>query len=329
MRGAAKQARPPSQPAALEVVKSTLFAVGGGVPGSLSVSWLPPGRPGWIPVQCFVLRDGVDALVLDCGLSVHTEQVAAGLSGALAGAGRPRLLVSRWEPDAMANLPWLMNQFGITQVLSYGGINPLDFFESFEAAAAQSAAKAVASPTALVALAIGDVVKVGRLRIEVLATSLRLLLTNWFYEHTTQSLFTADSFGLLSNKAAPCPFVARPTPGEISPAVLIDSLMPKFDWLAGAHCEALIADLQAIQSRYPIKRICPTIGGVIEGHGAIVQLFHSTVSALQQLSREPPPRALAGFDWQRALSPAAVVDVRSPERIPAALRQSDDVPAMS
>lgn len=297
-------------PSALEVVKNTLFAVGSGVPGSRSVSWIPPGRPGWMPVQCFVLRDGVDALVLDCGLGAHREQVAAGLAAALAGAGTPRLLVSRWEPDAMASLPWLIDRFGVTQVLSYGGINPLDFFASFEFAA---------RPPALVPLAIGDVVEVGRLRVEVLATSLRLLLTNWYYEHTTQSLFTADSFGFLSNQGGPCPFVARPTKEEISPAALHFSLMTKFDWLAGARCETLIADLRAIQSRYPIARVCPTFGGIIEGRRAMAQLFRSTMSALHRLSQGSRPSALAGFDWQHALSSAAVVDVRNPERSPATL----------
>ena len=304
-------------PSVATVVPDAVYAVGGGIPSSMSVSWIPPARAGWMPVQCFVLRSGRNAMVLDCGLGVHTTHIAAGLDAVLAGADIPQLLVSRWEPDAMANLPWLLETFGIKQVLSYGGINPLDFFEGFEAAAARSLAEGVAGPAQLVPVSVGEVLSVGSLRIEVLATSLRLLLTNWFYEATTRSLFTADSFGFLANSFKPYPFVARPSKTQLTRKILRDSLMTKFDWLAGAHCRTLIADLQAIQSRYVIDRVCPTFGGIIEGRDAVSQLMKSASSALKELSGETRLNGLAGFDWQRALSPEASVDLRDPGRTPA------------
>ena len=305
-------------PSVATVVPDAIHAVGGGVPSSVPISWIPPAGAGWMPVQCFVLRSGRSAMVLDCGLGAHTAQLAAGLDAVLAGADIPQLLVSRWEPDAMANLPWLIRTFGIAQVLSYGGINPLDFFEGFEAASARSLAEGVAGPAQLVPLSVGQVLAVGSLRIEVLATSLRLLLTNWFYEATTRSLFTADSFGFLANTANPYPFVARPSKAQLTRQILCDSLMTKFDWLAGAHCGALIADLQAIQSRYAIDRVCPTFGGIIEGREAVSHMMKSAVSALKELSGKSRTNALAGFDWQRALSPGASVDLHDPGRIPTA-----------
>ncbi|HYZ47518.1 MAG TPA: hypothetical protein VE567_01345 [Sphingomonas sp.] len=301
----------------LEIVPDTLYAVGGGLPDSLPVSWLTDGRVGWMPVQCYVFRGGGDAMVLDSGIGAHRRLVADGLAGLLHGAGRKRVLVGRWEPDAMVNLPSLIEAFGIREILSYGGINPLDFFEGFEAAVTHSVAQQAAGPAELVPIGPGDVIEVGRLRLEVLSPVLRLLLTTWYYERVTRSLFTADAFGLLANPDAPYPCIAHPEPGRLSPEILRENLVTKFDWLIGAHCDALVADLARLRDGFTIDRICPTFGAVIEGSDAVTAVFDAAIAALEMLARERPRRALAGFDWQRALSPPASVDPFDPGRRPA------------
>lgn len=307
----------PSAPEAVAaVVPGVLYAVGGGIPSEVSVSWIPEGLAGWMPVQCYAFRDGPDAMVMDGGLGAHRLEIEDGLSAVLDGAPPPRLLVSRWEPDSMVNLPWLIDRFGAREILSYGGIDPLDFFERFEATSANAQVEAAAGPAHLVPISPGDVLQVGSLRIEVLTASLRLLLTSWFYEHTTRSLFTADSFGFLSNPAGPTPFVVRPAADRISPGILRRSLLTKFDWLVGAHCDALVADLEAFQAEYPIDRVCPSFGGIIEGQESVARLFHAAVAALRQLADEGARSPLAGFDWRRALGPQAVANLADPRRVP-------------
>lgn len=297
------------------IVPDAIYAVGGGVPADVSVSWIPQGLGGWMPVQCFVLRDGGEAVVMDSGLGVHRAVVEIGLSQLLDGHPPPRALISRWEPDSMVNLPWLIERFGVRDVLSYGGINPLDFFERFEEATATAQVEAAAGSAKLVPIGLGEMVHVGALRIEVVPVSLRLLLAVWFYEHTTGSLFTADSFGFLPNPARAAPFAIRPGVEMLSPAVLRRSLETKFDWLIGAYSDALIADLEALHARLPIQRVCPSFGGVIEGKDNVARLFRSTATALHRLAAERPPSPLAGFDWQHALAAEAVVDLGSPDRM--------------
>ncbi len=292
---------------AIEVSSGEIYAIGGGLPASVSVSWILPAPSGWTPVQCFAFKGSGEALVMDCGLAVHRSDVSNGLDAVLAGIAKPRLLASRWEPDAIGNLPWLIDRYGIDEVYSYGGINPLDFFETFEVVAAQSLAATSASLARLRAMVPGDVIEVGDLRIEVLTTSLRLLLTNWFFEHKTKSLFTADAFGFLRNPSGPHPFVANPSAAQLAPEVVRESLRAKFDWLSGAHCETLIADLRKLVRGYPIDRVCPSFGGIIEGRENVQCLIQSTISALGQLEKERRRSALEEFDWNHALSPSAVV----------------------
>ncbi len=300
------------------VVADGIQAVGGAVPASTSVSWLPSDRTGFMPVQCYVLRDRDEAVVLDCGLPAHQQDVEASLLVALRGSRRVSLLVSRWEPDAMASLPVLLQRLGIREVMSYGGINPLDFFEGFEAAATKSIATGMSGPARLIPVAPGDRIPVGGLCIEMLSTSLRLLLTNWFYEHRTGTLFTADSFGVLSHPETTGPFLSRITPDDVPTDWIDHCLTTKFDWLHGARCEELVADLKRLQATLRINRICPYFGGVIEGRDSVDWLFRTTITGLRRLSASAPLRPLRGFDWDLALSDEALIDIADARRSPMA-----------
>jgi glyoxylase-like metal-dependent hydrolase (beta-lactamase superfamily II) len=285
-----------------EIVPDELYAIGGAVPQSISVSWIDERASGWTPVQCFVFISNGKALVMDCGLPAHTAEVGAGLDALLAGCPPPRLLVSRWEPDAMGALPWLVERYKVPEVLSYAGLNPLDFFEGFERAAARSQVDARRHGAQLVPILPGDIIEHGSMRLTAISPALRLLLTMWYYESSTRSLFTADAFTLLTNPSGPAPLIARDAAGKLTSAVTQRCLRAKFDWLVGAYCEEVIADLDSIAARYEIDRICPTIGAIIEGPALVQKVFRTTTSALRALAKKRRQSALIGFDWKRALT---------------------------
>lgn len=287
-----------------EIVPGRLYAIGGAVPHSVSVSWIEKRTSGWTPVQCFVFLSDGKAMVMDCGLPAHTAAVSAGLDALLAASPPPRLLISRWEPDAMAALPWMVERYKVPEVLSYAGLNPLDFFEGFEEAAARSQVNVRKRDAQLVSILPGDVIEHGSMRLTAISPALRLLLTMWYYETSTRSLFTADAFTLLANPFGPVPLVARPAAGKLTSVAMQRCLRTKFDWLVGAHCEAIIADLDSLAARHQIDRICPTIGGIIEGPAAVRQAFRATAGALRALAKKPRQSALAGFNWKRALTAA-------------------------
>lgn len=301
------QGAPADIPASVLQVAEGLHAVAGAIPADASVSWIPKGLSGWLPSQCYVFQSGGETLILDGGLGMHRQEIAAGLDHLLLDRANLRLLVSRWEPDAMGNLPWLVQRYRISSVMSLGGINPLDFFDGFDAAAVESHVEMQAAPAKLLPIMPGDRIRVGDFEIEVINPSLRLLLTTWFYESRTRSLFSADSWGFLSNPAAPLPFKAGPVCETITASVLRAALATKFDWLLGAHCEDLVRDLKVMLVSRQIDRICPTFGGVIEGPDQARAVIEATMLALEQLSQMPRQRALAGFDWEKALDPTAIV----------------------
>lgn len=280
-----------------EIVPGQIYAVGGGIPAGQSVSWLREDRSGWMPVQAYLFRSAGRALVMDCGLPVHAAGLDAGFDALLDGLAPPRLLLSRWEPDAIVGLPRFVERYGVTEVLSYAGLNPLDFFEGFEGAAARSLVDAHARTARLVPILPGETIEHGTLRLAAISPALRLLLTMWYYEPATRSLFTADAFGLVANPDAPYPFASRISAEALSPGIVRDTLLAKFDWFIGAHVEPIVTELEEILARFDIERICPSIGGVIEGRSGVERVFKATIDTIRKLGAEKRSSSLRGFDW--------------------------------
>lgn len=286
---------------------TSLCAIGGVVSVPNRISWMPKQPAGWLPVQAYLFRDPERALLLDTGLTVHRPALAQTLKRLVPARTRLDCLLSRWEPDAIINLPWLIEMFGLRSVHSVGELNPIDFFASFDEATTQAQAAVSSRGAKLVSVAPQDVVRVGPFEIEVLRTSLRLLVTNWFYERTTRTLFTTDSFGLLVNPREPALFKA--SRGQISVQEMTDYLALKFEWLAGADSAGLVADLRQLRASRPIDRICPMSGGIIEGAALAGRIMDATESALKELAARPQRHSFAGFDWQRALGAEAVIGI--------------------
>ncbi len=276
------------------ILPDRLFSLGGWLAldgRQRPVSWLPPEARGFLPVGGHVLRDGGHWMLIDTGLPVHRAAMAAGIAATAAGCRDRRVIVTRREADCMLNLPWILREHGVEEVLYAGALDPLDFFSAVEDA--EMAARLEAGGARRTRrIAEGEVTSVGALRLEVLRTELRLLSTNWLYERVTASLFSSDSFG----------FVLADQPGDrvgtatwFEPQRIAAFLAAKMDWLRGIDPSPVIADLDALQGSRPIHRICPDFGCTIEGAEAVACAFDRLGDALRLLGREPRRPALGSF----------------------------------
>jgi flavorubredoxin len=278
--------------AVTEILPGRLFAIGGWLPlGQHRISWLPDGMHGVLPVNAYVLKDSGQFLLIDTGLPIHREEIAAGLAETLAFSPPRRVIMTRREPDCMLNLPWIMHDFAVDQVLYAGPLNPLDFFQDVEDA--EIAGRLTASGAGRAAkITDGSITEIGTLRLEVLRTELRLLATNWFYEQVTQTLFSSDSFGFL---AATAPSSRIGTRIDIEPPEIARFLAAKMDWLIGVDPAPIIADLDRLRASRPIARICPGFGCVIEGTQAVTHAFDGLTTALRLLGARQRVSALGNF----------------------------------
>lgn len=272
-----------------EIIPGTLHGACGWLRGDAHpVSWLPPNLRGWLPVTAYALTDGAEWMAVDTGLPIHWPALRPALEATLGTTTRRRMVNTRREQDCMANLHAMTQCLGITDVPYVGVLNPLELMDWVEAAEAHARIEAMA-PVRAVRIEVGQVLEVGRLRLEPLRVQLRLLATNWFYEHVTRSLFTSESFGFLTRDDPGQPLVRAADEARIEVAAVADMLAAKFDWLVGIDPTPILADLDAIFAARPVDRICPCHGCVIEGAPAVAAALAATKSAIRLLAGRAKP----------------------------------------
>jgi hypothetical protein len=217
---------------------------------------------------------------------VHLPQIEAALAQTVAGTTRRRMMNTRREQDCMANIGALVRRFAIAEVPYVGVLNPVEMTDVLENDEAEARIAALSNARAI-RIEVGQMVEVGRLRIEPLRVQLRLLATNWFFDHTTRTLFTSDSFGFLTRATPDAPLVRAPDKAPIAAADIARMLSAKFDWLVGIDPAPILADLDAIFAARAVDRICPCYGCVIEGPAAVAEALARMKDAIALLAAKP------------------------------------------
>jgi hypothetical protein len=281
-----------------ELVPDRLYAVGGFVDAEFPVSWLPRGHRDYMPASCYLLKDSGKALLVDTGLPVHLETIRRDLADLVADCRQVDMIMSRREPDTILNLPPLIDALGIGTIYCSGIIDPLDFFDLMDEQNlnAQIAAETLRRPKWIVP---GATLEIGRLRLSVSRSELRVLSAFHYFEETTRTLFGADSWTLLTQRPGERLAVVT-DPGErISPAAILHALEDKFEWMLGARLNPVKECIAALSRFRPIERMCPTFGCVIAGDETIGTLLDNTVLALSGMEKRSAIDRLRGFDAGR------------------------------
>ncbi|MEA2981307.1 MAG: hypothetical protein QOF09_3130 [Alphaproteobacteria bacterium] len=283
-----------------EICPGTIYALGGILPADARCgAWIPQDVQGFIPFQCYVLRNAGQFLMLDGGLPIHRDEVREGIKALIGGSRERRFMMTRRELDTILNLPWIAHDFQFQKLYCGGDLSPIDFFEKMDDANIDAQIKALVD-TPFEFLKPGPIGNVGTLQLEMLRGALMVLPTFWFYELTTRTLFTSDCWGFLPQATPTSPRMRAPSDAEISAERIEKFLGVKFDWLASIDNSPLAKDLKAVFADRPVDRICPNFGCVIEGRDAVERTVEQTLRALESMAKIPRQSALAGWDYQVA-----------------------------
>lgn len=286
---------------------SGLWAIGASVPAAAADTWAPRTMRGQLPVQCYALCESDRIILIDGGLAVHRDRIAAGLEPLLEGRSTRSILMSRREPDTIGNLPWLVSRYGFNDLILSGILDPLDYFESFEfrateahlATLAERKVSWIKSGTALVS---------DEYHLQLISPLIRVLATDWIYERNSRTLFTSDFGAFLSGRDKDGLFVTDRF--NASPSFVAECLATKFDWLRSIDTGPMIDDVLHVFETYDVCRIAPSFGGIVEGRQAVADLVRVTVEALRLLCGVKRTSEVSGFDWSvlQGGRPAAAFD---------------------
>lgn len=288
-------------PSVTDVAEGKVFALGPSIEARRCHAWIAADVSGWMPFQCYVLRDADQLVMLDGGFPAMRDAVREGLQELVPGTRRRRFMMTRRELDTILNLPWIAHDFAFDSAHCGGDLSPIDFFEKIDDVSIDAQIKTLMdAPFSFVKP--GEIYEIGSLRLEMIRASLMVLPTFWFYESTTRTLFTSDCFGIVPQATPRDPRMVRPRDVEITAERIRAFLNVKFDWLRGIDNRPLAKDLEKVFSDRPVDRICPNLGCIIEGRDAVDRVLSQTLVALAEMAKEPWRSVLT--DWNYHPAPA-------------------------
>ncbi len=292
---------------AVSLVPGRLFALGGMIRLDRRVSWAPPGVRGYQPINCYLLREGNKAILVDSGVPIHRDRVLQGLRSLLSPEVKLSVFLTRAERECVGNLGSISAEYPIEAVFTGGVTNPFDAFDSVtsvDAAVAnvgpESGAKQTRSSTLppspdhrldLVAPTFHQLIGIERKppsssltfesgrRVEVIVPTFRLLATYWVYDSGTGTLFTSDGFGHTARPTGAYRPLLSLSEDRSTPATVRAYTKAKFWWMEGAATQNIAESLGNLFSQREVVRVAPTHGCVLEGH----QLVQKHWTLLQRM----------------------------------------------
>lgn len=278
-----------------------LSLVGSAVPADERQCWAPeqPGR--WLPLQTYVLQREQSSVIIDTSSTAIREALFEGFSELLADSTSTDVVMTRYNFDTLMNFPWLRSTFAIDRLytsllagVALGTDAVMSFMDAFEDAHTDAHVRLISDVEPLALPQNQDFVLSGR-RMRCVAAPVRLLLTNWVYDYETQTLFSSDSWGFATlDSPDERPVIDGSQRHRLTRELLAESMRKRFDWLIGAHTDPLRAALDTFFDEYPVARLCPSHGAVIEGAENVAHVRALTDDVLREFRTASVPRMVVG-----------------------------------
>jgi flavorubredoxin len=248
------------------------------------VSAYPANARGYAVSNCYLLKEGDRALLLDSGLSAHEASIIAQIRAVTT----PDTVLSVFplrinEYMSVCNVEAIAQSFNVEQC--YSGNPDAALWVDFGRQSAAKDSGAYSLKTTLVSRAETLNVNEGR-AVDVFQAPLRLINTRWMFDQNTKTLFTSDSFshewsdspdGPWSITAAEC----KTTPDHIRSFLL----NTRYWWLEGGKTTELRRKLGVVFDKYPIENIAPGYGRVLRGRALVekqYKMFDEVLARLDQ-----------------------------------------------
>jgi flavorubredoxin len=253
------------------------------------VSAYPADARGYSVSNCYLIKQGDRALLLDSGLSAHEASIIAQIRALITPATRLSVFPLRInEYMSVCNVEAIAQNFDVEQC--YSGNPDAALWVDFGRRSDANDQRPYSLKTTLVSRA--ETLQVGDGRaIDVFQAPIRLINTRWMFDHTTRTLFTSDSFshqwsdhpdGPWSLQADDCD-----TTAEHIRSFLLNT---RYWWLEGGKTTELRRKLGVVFEKYPIETIAPGYGRLLRGRALVerqYRMFDDVLARLDQSVVKP------------------------------------------
>jgi flavorubredoxin len=250
------------------------------------ISSYPANARGYTVSNCFLIKEGKDAVLLDSGYSAHEASILAQLDSIL----EPDATLSVYplrinEYMSVCNVEAIAANFNVIQC--YSGNPDAALWVDFGRRSDSAEEKQYALKTTLVArkqtLQVGSE---GTRPIEAFQAPIRLIGTRWIYDQAIRTLFTSDSFSHEWSDSAEGPWTTDIADNTTSAEHIRSFLLnTRYWWLEGGKTEELRRKLDEVFSRYEIDMIAPGYGRVICGRALVEKQVAMFDDVLRRMDR--------------------------------------------
>lgn len=247
----------------------------------------PADADGYSVCNCYLLKEGNRAVLLDSGLAAH----AGSLITQIAGLIDPGTLLSVYplrinEFMSVSNVEALADAFDVEQC--YSSNADAAVWVDFGGRSDKPGAVVAPLKTTMVKrrqrLYVGDEDR-GR-ALEAFQAPIRLIGTRWIYDETTRTLFTSDSFSWEWSEHADGPWFQEDAACTTTTAQVRSFLLnTRYWWLEGGDTETLRRKLALVFDEYDIENLAPGYGKVLRGRDLVQRQYKLLDGVLASLDK--------------------------------------------
>lgn len=248
------------------------------------VSAYPANATGYSVSNCYLIKEGDRALLLDSGLSAHEAAIIAQIRSLTT----PDTLLSVFplrinEYMSVCNVEAIAQSFNVEQC--YSGNPDAALWVDFGRRSDAADQRPYSLKTTLVSRA--ETLRVGETRaIAVFQAPIRLINTRWMFDRDTKTLFTSDSFSHEWSASPDGPWSIGPDECQTTAGHIRSFLLnTRYWWLEGGKTTELRRKLAAIFEKYPIEIIAPGYGRVLRGRALVERQYKLLDDVLAGLDR--------------------------------------------
>lgn len=244
------------------------------------VSWHAPEARGVGMMNCYVLRNGSETMLVETGLRIHLDALMEEIEESVGPLPLDVLILRQQEFDSVCNLLPIVHAFTVKTIYGqHGDVLPWANFLTDASLAADGSIlyRGTRRPTGAVVsprLQLDQTVHLGDRELRILRPELRLLQTHWMYDKSTYTLFTSDAFThALAGDSDDSSVLTVATDTTTIQQVASHLLGGRYWWLAGAHADGLRRWLASVFSEFDVRIIAPSYGRILKGTDVVARHY--------------------------------------------------------
>lgn len=256
-------------------LNSTIMRLGGSIALDGQASWAPIKPNRFQPISCYLLKKPQAHVLIDTGVAAHQSSVVPAVARELEGTNYLIACLTRSEPECAGNLLAIHEKVPVNELVTATVANPFDDYSSLVAQSVKLTTFPFGAPASF---------SVGEPPIlEMFLAQFRMLLTVWFFDEDTGTLFSSDVFGHtdLGSSDAP-PIITSSTTDRTTYESAREHILAKFWWIPKAGTQPLCDWLKKIFAERRIETIAPAHGCVLMGRDVIDRHLNLVLEVLEK-----------------------------------------------